>query len=439
MGAAYSSLVFRPPAVTYEVDSDGKMMFVRRVGGGRMAPSTEPVMWLRTSRGSVIPAVYLAVEGAETVLLMSHTNAEDLGMAMTHAAALADTLHVNVFSYEYTGYGLSKPEGPSSEAALYADATAAYVYLTTTLKVPPHRIVALGRSLGSGPSLYLATGTFPVGGVILVSALLSCVRVALRGVPVTPAFDMFPNIDRVRGLTVPLLVVHARDDTVVPFRHGVGLARAAAAPRRREGGGSGGVLPPRVETLWFDEGGHNGVEADNWEALMRAAELAVVPYLATADMPPVLSAPAGVSGIADEAEVAPAVPFLRTLSLTSVGVTHVPALPPRPAPLQPVVSSPALADAGVAPAVEQALTGRAPDASEGGGDSAVDVARKCGNAMWTGSYPAGAAIPTSPTPMAAVVPPISSRPSSPLLRPGWIAGDGGSGGGGGWGGFRPGP
>lgn len=76
MGAAYSSLVFRPPAVTYEVDSDGRMMFVRRVGGGRMAPSTEPVVWLRTSRGSVIPAVYLAVEGAETVLLMSHTNAE---------------------------------------------------------------------------------------------------------------------------------------------------------------------------------------------------------------------------------------------------------------------------------------------------------------------------------------------------------------------------
>eukprot|EP00170_Pyropia_yezoensis_P006763 contig_27563_g6785 len=135
-------------------------------------------------------------------------------MAMTHAAALADTLHVNVFSYEYTGYGLSKPEGPSSEAALYADATAAYVYLTTTLRVPPHRIVALGRSLGSGPSLYLATGPFPVGGVILVSALLSCVRVALRGVPVTPSFDMFPNVDRIRGLAVPLLVVHARDDSV---------------------------------------------------------------------------------------------------------------------------------------------------------------------------------------------------------------------------------
>lgn len=80
MGAAYSSLVFRPPAVTYEVDSDGKIMFVRRVGGGRMAPATEPVVWLRTARGSVIPAVYLAVEGAETVLLMSHTNAEVRGV-----------------------------------------------------------------------------------------------------------------------------------------------------------------------------------------------------------------------------------------------------------------------------------------------------------------------------------------------------------------------
>lgn len=27
--------------------------------------------------------------------------AQDLGMAMTHAAALADELHVNVFAYEY--------------------------------------------------------------------------------------------------------------------------------------------------------------------------------------------------------------------------------------------------------------------------------------------------------------------------------------------------
>lgn len=76
MGAAYSSLVFRPPEPTYEVDDDGRMMYVRRAGGGRLVPATEPVLWLRTARGSVIPAVYLAVEGASQVLLMAHTNAE---------------------------------------------------------------------------------------------------------------------------------------------------------------------------------------------------------------------------------------------------------------------------------------------------------------------------------------------------------------------------
>lgn len=54
---------------------------------------------------------------------------------------------------------------------VYADVTAAYEYLTKTLNLHPSTIVLYGRSLGSGPSCYIAEKATrdgnPVGGVIL--------------------------------------------------------------------------------------------------------------------------------------------------------------------------------------------------------------------------------------------------------------------------------
>ena len=64
------------------------------------------------------------------------------------------------------------------------------------MKVAPENIILYGRSLGSGPTCYLAEKE-KVGGVILHAPLMSVYRVIMQTLRFTLPTDMFPNIDRV--------------------------------------------------------------------------------------------------------------------------------------------------------------------------------------------------------------------------------------------------
>ena len=137
MGDAISSLLFQPPPPTY------------------LHPSRH--FWLNTASGNRIPAFYIERPNAAVTILFSHGNAEDLGMIYDWFSDLARVLRANVLAYDYSGYG--KASGTPSEQNCYGDIEAAFHYLTQVRHVPPEQIVLYGRSLGSGPSCYLASKT----------------------------------------------------------------------------------------------------------------------------------------------------------------------------------------------------------------------------------------------------------------------------------------
>jgi pimeloyl-ACP methyl ester carboxylesterase len=160
MGDAISSLLFQPPPPTY------------------LHPSRH--FWLNTATGSRIPAFFIERPNAQVTILFSHGNAEDLGMIYDWFNDLARVLRVNIMAYDYTGYG--KSNGAPCEENCYADIDAAFQYLLDVRRLQPEQIVLYGRSLGSGPSCFLAQKSAKegksVGGVILQSPLLSAYRVA---------------------------------------------------------------------------------------------------------------------------------------------------------------------------------------------------------------------------------------------------------------------
>jgi abhydrolase domain-containing protein 17 len=110
-----------------------------------------------------------------------------------------------------------------------AQYTILYSHGSDRLKVPADRIILFGRSVGSGPSTYLAS-TQPIAGLILESAFISAFRVVVpfRLLP----FDKYPNADRLVKITVPLLVIHGDRDQVIPFHHGQTLFQVAPGPKQ---------------------------------------------------------------------------------------------------------------------------------------------------------------------------------------------------------------
>jgi len=178
------------------------------------------LLYLTTTAGERIPACHVKCKpqthtcgGADFLtvhtqpwrwtLLYSHGNAEDLGLQMDYIETLAEETQTNVFCYEYVGYSLSRIAGeqPSEEGCIRS-IDAAWRYCTGVLKIPPEQIVLYGRSIGTGPSVDLASrqtvekcdaSPQNVGGVLLQSPLESGARVVAG--PNTSFFGYILGLD----------------------------------------------------------------------------------------------------------------------------------------------------------------------------------------------------------------------------------------------------
>lgn len=130
---------------------------------------------------------------------------------------------------DYRGYGESG--GSPSERGLYADADAAWAYLTARPEVDSSRIAVYGRSVGSVPALHLAT-TRPVRAVILESPLSNAADMAREHYAFLPRFIVrlsMDNLERAARVAAPLLVFHGAEDDIAPVRMGRAVAEAGHA------------------------------------------------------------------------------------------------------------------------------------------------------------------------------------------------------------------
>ena len=88
-------------------------------------------------------------------------------------------------------YGAST--GAPTEVNIYADVEAAWHCLTERYGVSPERVVLYGQSIGTVPTVDLASRV-KVAGFILHSPLTSGVRVAFPDTKQTWFFDAFPRL-----------------------------------------------------------------------------------------------------------------------------------------------------------------------------------------------------------------------------------------------------
>ena len=199
---------------------------------------TKEILKLTTPDRLQLSAVYLPNPASTHTILYVHGNAEDLGDIQPVLQKLQN-IGFSVFAYDYRGYGTS--QGTPTERNAYRDIETAYNYLTQQLRVPSQRIIAYGRSVGAGSAVDLASRK-PLAGLIMESAFTTAFRVIVP-IPILP-FDKFRNIDKIKKVKCPVLVMHGKADDTIPFQHGQQLFAAAKEPKL---------------SLWLDEAGHNDV------------------------------------------------------------------------------------------------------------------------------------------------------------------------------------
>jgi fermentation-respiration switch protein FrsA (DUF1100 family) len=194
------------------------------------------IIKIQTSDNKNISAIYLPNYQAKYTILYAHGNAEDLGYIKPRLETIRD-LGFNIFAYDYRGYGTS--EGTPTEKAAYQDIDSVYNYLTQKLNIPPQQIIVFGRSVGGGSAIDLAVRK-PVAGLIVEGSFTSIFRVVVP-FPLLP-FDKFTNLNKIKKVKCPVLIMHGTTDKIIPFSHGKKLFAAVSSPKL---------------SLWVEGAGHN--------------------------------------------------------------------------------------------------------------------------------------------------------------------------------------
>jgi fermentation-respiration switch protein FrsA (DUF1100 family) len=168
---------------------------------------------------------------SDRVLLFFHGNAGNISHRLESIRQFLQ-LGLSVFIIDYRGYGQS--EGRTTEQGIYRDAEAAWRYLTEIDNTPRERIIVFGRSMGASAAAYLAARHRPLA-LIIESSFTSVPDIAKEYYPWLPVRWLsrlrHSAEDFVRKVESPVLVIHSRDDEIVPVRHGQAIFAAAREPK----------------------------------------------------------------------------------------------------------------------------------------------------------------------------------------------------------------
>ncbi len=137
-----------------------------------------------------------------------------------------------VFIFDYRGYGRSS--GTPSEAGTYRDGQAAWEYLLDERSVDPRNIVLFGRSLGAAIAARTASENAP-RALILESVFSSVRDMGRRYYPWLPVRWItrlhYDTAALVSQIDCPVLVIHSRDDEIIPFDQGRKVFERAGQPK----------------------------------------------------------------------------------------------------------------------------------------------------------------------------------------------------------------
>jgi len=189
-------------------------------------------VYFETADGVKLSGWFIPGDNARGVVLFCHGNAGNISHRLD-SIQIFHRLGLDVFIFDYRGYGQS--EGRPTEQGTYEDAKAAWRYLIETRQLNPSQIIVFGRSLGGAVASWIAQSQTP-GALILESTFTSLGDVAATLYPYLPVrlllrFE-YNTAEYLGRVDCPVLIVHSRDDEIMPFGHGRQLFEMAREPKK---------------------------------------------------------------------------------------------------------------------------------------------------------------------------------------------------------------
>ncbi len=182
--------------------------------------------------------LYIHKQGAP-VILFHHGNGETAPDYDHIAPYFQRIVGASLLVVDFRGYGWSS--GRPTFTSLIGDTEPLITALpgilaAATLTDSP--LYLMGRSMGSAPTVHLAyTHPEHFKGVILESGFADLLSVMVRlGYPghlLGNLIDPVGNERKIASVTLPLLLIHGAEDTLIPVQHAERMLKASGAGQKR--------------------------------------------------------------------------------------------------------------------------------------------------------------------------------------------------------------
>lgn len=196
------------------------------LSGRLFFPQSEPpprIDWVDVP-GARLACFHVVHDPDWPTIVHFHGNGEVVADHLPELVDIARTARANIFFAEYRGYGGST--GQPAVATLLSDVA----HVIRSLRLPPARLIAFGRSLGSLFALH-ATAIFSgLGGLVLESAIADPLEGVLGRVQpweldathdavASAVSTMLGHERKLRAYEGRVLILHARHDDLLDASH----------------------------------------------------------------------------------------------------------------------------------------------------------------------------------------------------------------------------
>ena len=173
------------------------------------------IIYIEKDRNNYIPCLFIQdLEQCNKFLIIFHGNNEHMfGLEMV-AGIIREYLNMNVIVVEYPGYSIYFSK--RSPETILEDTTIIYDFIKDKFNVKDEDIFIYGRSIGSAPSIYLASQR-NAKALFVVSGFSSLKDVG-KGLYVGWALeDIFQNIKYISKVEIPTLFIHGKKDSLINY------------------------------------------------------------------------------------------------------------------------------------------------------------------------------------------------------------------------------
>lgn len=174
-----------------------------------------------------IPCLFKKNKDSKNILIIFHCNGTDIFETFKAIHNFSEQYNINILIPEYPAYSIYKYSFPSSKTIL-DNSIILYDYVLKNMEnITEKNIYILGRSLGTGPAVYLSSKRNPAG-TILISPFTTFAAV---GKPdeedkkfLQTQFCLIDYIDKINN---PLLIIHGKIDPTINYKEAIQLYEKA--------------------------------------------------------------------------------------------------------------------------------------------------------------------------------------------------------------------